>query len=386
MTEAPGGGLPEGGVYVDSPIPAAIRQIAPFYRQGVFHEEGTPLFMRKRVSTAFGALVGRSLEGIPVRMVDGKTSVRLPVRRGGAIFYGFNSQGNMHTVANRSYRHVLALHGESNKRASARPAARLYDHVCVAGEIAVSRYLRNGIFRPEDADNGRLILVGDTFVQSLEGYHVDAENGDCVLYAPTWEGYGGEINDYSSVSMGGMMMAERVAHLTDRPKIVIRPHPYLGLLKPGLLRRMVADALDVSRRRDVLFDLRDANLVTRLSVRAASLISGGRIGVATGDQSVSVCLSDVSAIEAVCLKERLPNFVLRKNFRINDDVRDFYERKSAGSTDELDRRFPAYIASPQEVDAPHREATFSVSHPDLASPDGAVRRARIMKLIGAQAL
>ena len=372
----------EGGVYVDSPIPAALRQIVPFYRQGVFTSESTPLFMRRRASTGFGVFASESFEGVPVTMVGRKTALKLPVRRGGTIFYGFNSQGNLHTVSNRSYRHVLVLHGESNKRASARPAARIYDYVCVAGSLAIDRYIAGGIFHQRDVDLGRLIQVGDTFVQSLGSYRVDPAEGEAILYAPTWEGYGGSVNDYSTVSRGGMEMAEEALRLTGRGRLVIRPHPYLGLLRPSLAKTLVDQARHLAKRYEVLFDLSDANPLVKGLVRIAMAVGTG-MGYASGRESLSLCLCDISAMESVCLKAGLPHMILAQNFVAQSQIKDFYAKKSAASVDDVKARLMPYLSDPEEVDLPHRMAAFSVAHPDLSAPDGAKRIDRLLKIVAA---
>ncbi len=370
-----------GAVYIDSPIRAAAKQMAPFYHQGVFHTDSTPLFMRKRTGNGFGLFQQKPFRGIDIRMVGGLTARKLPVKKGGAVFYGFNSQGNLHTVANRSYRHVLVMHGESNKRASARPAARLYDHVCLAGDLALDRYLRAGIFRDSDVDTDRLIRVGDTFVQRLEGLRVDPQNGDTLLYAPTWEGYGGEINNYSSIDIDGLKLAGRAALISGCDRIVVRPHPYLGLLKPRLLSRFINGLRELARSWTVYVDLRDANIPTYFAVRAAALSNPGIRTAGAEATAVAFCLSDISAMEAICLKEGLPNFTLLRNFRVTKTIKPIYDLKSAADMGELVEKLPAYLADPEAVDAPHRAATFSVSHPDFQSSDGAARFRRLMSMV-----
>lgn len=380
----------DGAVYIDSPISAAVCQVAPFYRQGVFSDARTPLFMRRRLGGGFGLAAKLWPGDVSITPVGRGAAGRLPVHRGGAVFYPFNGQGNLHTVANRSYRHVLVLHGESNKRASARPAARLYDYVCVAGDLAVDRYLAGGIFQQRDVELGRLIRVGDTFVQSLGSYRADPANGEAILYAPTWEGYGGVTNDYSTVARGGLDMAEEALKQTGRSCLVIRPHPYLGLLRPSLVRTLVSQACQLAARYKVLFDLGDANMLTRSAVRiamlsrrapAAAAESGPGMGYASGSESLALCLCDISAMEAICLKARLPHLILAPNFVTPPQIREFYARKAVVNVDDVRSRLAAYLAEPEDVDMPHRRATFSVSHPDLAAADGAQRIDRLLKIV-----
>ncbi|MFG6080419.1 hypothetical protein ACEUZ9_000976 [Paracoccus litorisediminis] len=374
--------LHDGAVYVDSPIPAAVRQVSPFFEQGIFCAQRTPLLLRKRVGTGFGLFACKEINGVPVRMIDGDEAKKMPVRKGGAIFYSFNSQGNMHTVANRGYRHVLVLHGESNKRASARPAARLYDYICVAGDIAAERYIDAGIFHPKEFECHRLIKTGDTFVQGLGSYHVAPETGDAILYAPTWEGFGGALNDYSSISTGGLAMAETAMRLTGRSTLVIRPHPYLGMLRPRHLRDLIRGALDLGKRHHVRFDLGDANAAVRALVWAAIRTGRPGIGMANGKESIALCLCDVSAMESCCLKGGLPHMVLSRNFTPPDALASHYAVKAASNPDEISSRLPAYLADPAALDSPFRARMFTVSHPDFLSPDGAVRLNRLMIMIG----
>lgn len=378
----------DGAVYIDSPISAAVRQVAPFFRAGVFSDARTPLFMRRRIGGAFGATAAWQGQDVDIRPVGRRAAGQLPVRRGGAVFYPFNGQGNLHTVANRSYRHVLILHGESNKRASARPAARLYDYVCAAGPLAIERYLAGRIFSQSDVEGGRLICVGDTFVQPLEGCQVDRAQGSAILYAPTWEGFGGSTNDYSSADKHGMDMAAEALRLTGRNTLLIRPHPYLGLLRPAVAVALVREAARLARRSHVLFDLSDSNVMVRSMVRLAMLTQRGKgqdtgLGLASGSEAVALCLCDISAMESICLKAGLPHVVLDVTRQLPARLAGLYRIKSAINADQLRERLVQYLADPEVVDAHHRERTFSVSHPDFASRDGAVRIDRLLKIVAA---
>ncbi|WP_417599070.1 hypothetical protein [Pararhodobacter oceanensis] len=368
-------------VYIDSPIPSAVRQVAPFYAQDVFSNEMTPLFMRRRPGTAFGLLPKQGINGVRVTQVGGKVAKKLPVKRGGAVFYAFNGQGNLHTVANRSYKHILVLHGESNKRASARPAARLYDYICVAGDIAIDRYIDGGIFRRADVDEGRLIQVGDTFVQNLDGYRTDPEGGEAVLYAPTWEGFGGDINNYSSIGFDGLQIVARAMRIRGLSRVVIRPHPYLGMLKQGLIKQLVRDAVELSRSSQVVFDLSDANLAVAAAVRLAMLTGAKNISIKEDIEPVALCMCDISAMEAICLKERLPHMIVSRGVKVPKRVEPFYARKAIKNLGEAPALLKSYLDEHEQIDDAHRAAAFSVSHPDLASPSGSVRFARLMQII-----
>lgn len=372
----------EGAVYVDSPIPAAVRQISPFYEQGLFDRDQVPLLMRKRIGTAFGLFPRQGPSGPRPRMIGGKEAMSMPVRRGGAIYYGFNSQGNMHTVANRKYRHVLILHGESNKRASARPAARLYDHVCVAGELGLERYLDGNIFARSDVESGRLILVGDTFVQPLSGYRVDPDHGEALLYAPTWEGFGGPQNNYSSIGRDWVRMVQLALSGRERMQVIIRPHPYLGLLKPGMIRSLCREVLELAGRIDVRFDLRDANLPTRAMAALLSRIRPGRISTQGPEPSVHMCLTDISAMEAVCLKAGLPHMILAYDFQPRPMLVGVYAEKAISGPVDMSSKLDRYRADWRRIDAEHRNISFGVSHEDFRSADPAVRMKRLQKMIG----
>lgn len=368
-----------GAVYIDSPIAAAVRQVSPFYKQGFFSNERSPLLMRKRAGTGFGLFAPKSIDDVSLVMVDGKTSKRLPVEPGGAVFYAFNGQGNIHTVANRSYRHVLVLHGESNKRASARPAARLYDYVCVAGDIATDRYLKAGIFRQQDVDQGRLIKTGDTFVQELTHCVADPA-GDHILYAPTWEGYGGTVNDYSSINSYGFEALRHAARVAGAKAVVIRPHPYLGLLSASMLTDLIRGARMLSNELSVRFDLTNANFMVKAAVRTL-MLSNGDVETATGMERVSLCICDISAMESVCLKAGLPHFVLRKNYRTPSRIKRHYDVKSAGNMDELGGRLENYMKGHEFYDQEHRADTFSVSDPTFLSAAYSDRFAKMIEMI-----
>ncbi len=370
----------DGAVYLDSPIASALRQVAPFYTQGAFSGDRTPLLMRRRPASAYGLLMPRGGSQMNLKMVGAGESKRLPVKKGGAIFYNFNSQGNIHTVANRSYRHILVLHGESNKRASARPAARLYDYICVAGDIAAERYVSSGIFRRSEVEDGRILKMGDTFVQDLDNCLADPEAGDTLLYAPTWEGYGGAINNYSSLSSFGPEAVLDALRITGLRKVLIRPHPYLGLLSPKMISAFWDAMMAISKVAELRLDLASANALTKAAGRMAALASGGRVAVSRGDDRVALCLCDVSAMESVCLKAGLPHFVLLRNFTTPENVASIYAVKSAADPVEFRTRFPRYMAAHPIHDAEHHARTFGYSHAEFRDLPPGERVAGLMAI------
>lgn len=368
-----GAGRVDACVYIDSPMPNAFDQVLPFYETGFFDARTVPVFLRNRGQKKSAALTQGKL-GLPsVHAVAKPEATTQYVNRTGIIFYPFSAQANSTLVADRSLHHVLTLHGESNKVSSFKPGARLYDYVLVAGELACRRYLRAGIFTQHEVDAGRLVKVGDTLVQSLPYLQPcvsPAEEG-WLVYAPTWESTTANEN-YSSAEGGyGFSLLPGFARKLGVQRILIKPHPNFGMSNIDYLFGLVKSIRSLKAAGYDVRVLDDAiNWRIRLALRLSSL--SGVLLKPEKRLPVALALVDVSGMEAICLKQRIPHMVVRKKDafgeRYENDLHALYEQKAFifGATEaDAGQRLTRYMSAATSIDAHHRDLVFSYENPDL---------------------
>ncbi|PID36132.1 MAG: hypothetical protein CR993_06325 [Rhodobacterales bacterium] len=368
--------LVETALYVDTPIYTALRQIAPYFEYGIFDARNMPVFIKKRpVVTAQRVFTSLPKE-INIRSLS---SSRVPLKAGGVVYYPFNSQSNMNAVTHRQYRHVLTLHGESHKMASARPAARMYDYVCVAGPAAIDRYLDHKIFTAQEADQGRLIQVGDSFVQRYPWLKPetgpDAEDG-VLFWCPTWEGYDGKRNNYSSVSKGiGFDVAARAARAIGTERIVVKPHPYMGMLRPLMwryfisgIRRLETEGFDVS------LVLNDTPTPLQYMLRVALPRTRRRDKDVNNPIPVRLGLTDISGMEAALLVAHIPTMTIALTPQnLPEYLRDIYDKKTLVADDDIEERVRSYRDAAVALDTRHRSCMFGYQDPSLQQMSGPER-------------
>jgi hypothetical protein len=382
----PKAGLPDQAVYLDSPVLSAVRQIQPFFTSGAFGISDTPLILRHKPLVRLQRMLTPLPKELDVRWIRGRAT-QLPVASGGVVFYPFNARSNLQTVTRRDLHHVLTLHGESNKAASMRPAARLYDYVCIAGPLARDRYLQAGIFTPDDVDRGRLVMMGDTFVQPMpEIRPARAQDADPALfYAPTWEGFGGAQDNHSSIcGLRGFEAAVQGAKYSGIGRVVIRPHPYLGLLRPQILRQFLA-GLRLLRRAGlrVAVWLQEASLPLRLACLSA-LGSGVEFvqeprGIEAEPVALGLC--DVSGMEAIFLKQRIAHMVLTRAAAVPSSLAGLYQHKALLPDSDVAPMMARYLDAADEVDAAHRAQVFGWAEPSLAGGSAAGARGWLINYV-----
>ncbi len=372
-------------VYLDSPVISALRQILPFYDSGMFGRTETPLFMRINAWHWAQLATNNLPRDLDIRNIRNKQIRRIPLSPGGVVFYPFNSQSNLNLVTNRGVHHVLTLHGESNKLASNRPAARLYDYISVAGGLSRDRYLAAGIFTPADVDGGRLVMMGDSFVQALDWIAPAARDADnaALLYCPTWEGYDNGRDNYSSITARyGFYTAARAARAAGITRVVVKPHPYLGLLQPRLLRDFVSGVRQLSADGfQPELSLDDASLPIRIVSR---MRLGGipRLNASSiTPLPVALGLCDVSGMEAVFLKQHISHMVITHPENIPVPLQDFYYKKAFLPETCVENATIAYLEDAQVIDAIHRARVFCWHAPELEKQNGAARRAWLINYV-----
>jgi hypothetical protein len=361
--------VPDQAVYLDSPVLSAVNQIRPFFESGAYGKSDTPLLLRHSALIRMQRLFSRLPTDLDVRPVKGSNGSRFPLRPGGVLFYPFNSLSNLQTVANRSFRHVLTLHGESNKSASMRPASRMYDYVSIAGPLARDRYLDAGIFTASDVDQGRLVMMGDTFVQSMPWIKPTriTDTAPVIFYSPTWEGYGSEADNYSSVvGMRGFMAVLKAARALDLHRVVVKPHPYLGMLRPAMVREFIS-GIRLLRRSGLQVSVAMRHASLQLKFGCHTQLS--RLSTIEEDDSapvaVALALCDISGMEAIFLKQRIRHVVLVRESDVPKGLETIYNRKSIMSHQDPETAVMDYLDGAEDIDAAHRKMVFGWKNPEL---------------------
>lgn len=378
--------LPDQAVYLDSPVLSAVSQIRPFFASGAFGVASTPLLLRQKPMSQIQRALGRLPRELDIRWIKGRAAA-LPVATNGVVFYPFNARSNLQTVTKRDVRHVLTLHGESNKGASMRPAARIYDYVSIAGPLARDRYLKAGIFTADDVDRGRLVMMGDTFVQTLpEIRAARATDADpAIFYAPTWEGFGGQADNHSSIeAQRGFDAVVQAAQALRLERVVIKPHPYLGLLRPAIIGRFMAGVRLLRQAGlQVSVMLQEASPPLRL---ACALQRGQRLTLACKSSvsvpvPVALGICDVSGMEAIFLKHRIRHLVMAREETVPHEIARLYLRKALLPGGDVGRVMARYLADAAEVDAAHRAHVFGWSASELAEGSAAAARGWLVNYV-----
>lgn len=355
-------------MYLDSPVTTALRQISPYFDSGILDRDTCPVYMRKRALVCLQRILTQTPQNMQVRPISGP---RVPEDPGTVLLYPFNAQSNMNAISFRQFHHVLTLHGESNKIASFRPAARLYDYVCVAGPLAIDRYLDNGIFTSEDVDRGRLIQMGDSFVQRLGWLRpTAADNQDGVLfYCPTWEGFGSQKANYSSIVNGvGFEHVARLAKAKGIERIVVKPHPYLGMLRPWMWLHFLKG---IRSLRHQGFHVRLA-LGDLQGLRSISLqLNLARVQIHKEDDAnplpVRLAVTDVSGMEAVLLIAGVPTLVVEVLRQpVPQRIARIKQQKTLYKDGTALQVARAYLENATAIDRAHRAQLFSFHDPSLS--------------------
>lgn len=152
-----------------------------------------------------------------------------------AVFYLNHHASNLAMLSHPRVLHIYLGHGESDKVAvSASNQLKAYDLAFVAGQAAIDRVqgrLINFDARSRLITIGRPQLDSPTQTASLAG---PTSKQFTLLYAPSWEG-DRVSNAYGSLEAHGRRVIEDV--LDDgRIRIIFRPHPLTGDLRPSYAR------------------------------------------------------------------------------------------------------------------------------------------------------
>jgi hypothetical protein len=166
---------------------------------------------------------------LPVVYAPGQKDVeRLLLPSVRAAFYLAYGERNGQLLREPRLKHVMLLHGDSDKATSANGMARAFDEVWVAGPAAVERYRAAGVQLPDD----RFVFIGRPQVAGLP-VGPSGHARPVVLYAPTFEGYYDQTSHSSLDTMGPDLVRRLVAD--GRVDVWFRPHPASGVSRPAML-------------------------------------------------------------------------------------------------------------------------------------------------------
>lgn len=144
-------------------------------------------------------------------------------------FYLAYGERNGQLQRDPGLRHIMLLHGDSDKATSANNLARGVDEVWVAGPAAMERYPAAGIqMGPE-----QFAVIGRPQVAELPIGPTGNEH-PILLYAPTFEGYYDQTS-YTSLDRMGPRLVARLLRKHPDIRVWFRPHPASGVLRPSML-------------------------------------------------------------------------------------------------------------------------------------------------------
>ena len=126
-------------------------------------------------------------------------------------------------------KHIMLLHGDSDKATSANNLARGVDEVWVAGPAAIDRYPAAGIELSRD----KFAVIGRPQVSELR-IGPTGNEPKIILYAPTFEGYYDQTS-YTSLDRMGVRMVRRLIAKHPDVRVWFRPHPASGVHRPSML-------------------------------------------------------------------------------------------------------------------------------------------------------
>lgn len=294
-------------LYLDTKIIGAAKQMVTFFEHGIFQKENTVVLLKRYIHPSNKKICNIfKKSGIKYRLVSKSDIDQLTE---GVIFYPFNAQSNVRTVANRKLKHIFVTHGESNKVASVKPIIRIYDHVVTAGQAGIDRFLAHSIFSNHDVESGRLIKMGNTFVGNTGLSNYISDSLPCIFYAPTWEG-GIESENYSSLGNTSTLcqILTSLAHKYKTNQIIIRPHPNTGH-RLKIYRKHLINLMVELTRKGLSIIVQTHHLPLSLKEKWVC-----KINKITWSDDISAYralfgICDISAMETQLLNENIPYYL-----------------------------------------------------------------------------
>jgi hypothetical protein len=151
----------------------------------------------------------------------------LPLPRKVLTLFPTHSGNNLSMVRRPETYCVFVGHGDSDKPDSSNPYARLYDEIWVAGPLGRRRYAEAGVGIRDE-------LVHEVGRPQFVGPSERPPQPPVVVYAPTWEGWGGD-DHHSSLAHVGLAVIEALL-ATPGVTVRYRPHPLTGVRDPVVRR------------------------------------------------------------------------------------------------------------------------------------------------------
>lgn len=152
---------------------------------------------------------------------------------------------NFESLRFTSLVHVYLGHGDSDKGVSVSNQVKAYDFCFLAGQAALDRTASAVMLYDAAA---RSVLIGQPQLDGADPVTPAPDpQRQTVLYAPTWEASQPSVS-YGSLESHG---AALVTALTGRYRVVYRPHPLNGVIRPEYAAadaavRELADRVDTS--------------------------------------------------------------------------------------------------------------------------------------------
>jgi len=126
-------------------------------------------------------------------------------------------------------KHIMLLHGDSDKATSANNLARGVDEIWVAGPAAMDRYPAAGI----ELSGDKFAVIGRPQVAEL-AVGPTGNDPKILLYAPTFEGYYDQTS-YTSLDRMGVRLVRRLLAKHPEVRVWFRPHPASGVHRTSML-------------------------------------------------------------------------------------------------------------------------------------------------------
>lgn len=296
-------------IYIDTKIKGALYQTINYFKQGIFNED--TLLIYKQYSK-IDRLFKKELKYNNINFQSFRRYKDMPSIDGKIVFYLFNAQSNCRIVANRKAKHIFVTHGESNKVSSIKPIIRIYDHVIVAGDLGIDRYLYNEIFYKDDIERNRVIKMGNTFIGDAKYCYNDSSKS--ILYAPTWEGGVIEEN-YSSLdeNLKSFNIIDKIIKTHNIQKVYIQPHPNTGHGDIRYIKYLLDGLKYLAKENKDCKIILDGFIFKNIYRLLLKFYSNIIVFNNMESKNISFALTDVSAMEIQLLSKNIPVYIFNFN-------------------------------------------------------------------------
>lgn len=359
-------------IFMDNRFKNAIDQLLRYTDSGFLDPENTRLVFR-----IFPQSYGYIRAICETRKLDYyafSANSDIPNLKDCLVIYPFNSLQNVRLINNRQCQHILLMHGESNKLASVKPLARIYDYLLVAGDIARQRLVESQIFSPHYIASGRVIKIGDSVMGDFSQITCAADMVEAALgYFPTWEG-GNDDEDLSSLAYISPDIF-RQQNICQSRHLVMRLHPHTGARRHeyrDYVKNFLKDALAQGFEVSYL----SSNHPTELEVVLKEQFPAIKwySSEVQPAKAIGLALVDVSALEAVMDAKAIPNFVFIHPDKYIAAPQSYWNQKAGCHIYAPDMKLPEDIYVKGQYDFEnYRKFLFDYETPELETLDHKAR-------------